>query len=211
MVADGADRVTRASGQRCEAPRDRADSDRSTARVTALRGHNYHRRMTQAVGGDPEIATSGEGARERANVLTVRGLSVALFRLSHRLGSVSPVLGHLVKQVNHVVTGADVAWQARIGPDLDLLHPTGVVIGHLVRIGSGCRIQSGVTLGGRGGPDDGQPVIGDGVIIGAGARVLGPIRLGDGCVVGANAVVLADVPTGQVAVGIPAKVRPPRS
>ncbi|MDR7383815.1 serine O-acetyltransferase [Promicromonospora iranensis] len=143
-------------------------------------------------------------------VLTLRFLAVLLYRLSARAGSSVPLLGSVVKQVNHAITGADIAWSARIGPGLVLWHPTGVVIGAGVVIGRDARVQQGITLGAarsRTGVD-GDPVLGDDVYVGAGARVLGPVRVGDRARVGANAVVLADVPDGASAVGVPARVVP---
>jgi serine O-acetyltransferase len=147
-------------------------------------------------------------------LLTVRAIATILFRVSQACGSRAPLLAYAVKQVNHVVTGADLAWQAVVGPGLTLHHPTGVVVGPDVVLGARCVLQQGVTLGAareRGRIVDGRvdsPVVGDGVEIGAGARVLGPISVGAGSVVGANAVVLEDVPAGHVAVGVPARVTP---
>lgn len=144
--------------------------------------------------------------------LIVRHMSVTLFRYSQILGRRAPAAGHVLKQLNHLLTGADLAWQAEVGPGLVLHHPTGVVWGPGVRLGSHCRLQQGVTIGGRGGSrDDGSPVIGDRVILGAGSRVLGPIELGSDSVVGANAVVIKDVPTHSIAVGVPAVIRSRRS
>lgn len=143
-----------------------------------------------------------------ARLLTVSGLSVVLFRLAQRAGALHPLLGHLVKQVNHVLTGADLAWQAQVGPGLRLYHPTGVVLGPHVRIGAQCRIQQGVTLGGSGGdvraPDE-SPALGDRVRVGAGAKVLGALTIGDDVRIGANAVVVRSVPAGATAVGVPAR------
>jgi serine O-acetyltransferase len=147
-------------------------------------------------------------------LMTVRAIATILFRLSQACGRRAPHLAYFIKQVNHIVTGADVAWQATVGPGLTLYHPTGVVIGPDVVVGARCVLQQGVTLGAsreRGRIVDGRvdsPVLGDGVEIGAGARILGPISVGDGSVVGANAVVLKDVPPGHLAVGVPARVTP---
>jgi serine O-acetyltransferase len=149
-------------------------------------------------------------------LLTVRAIATVLFRLSQGCGAHVPLLAYVVKQLNHIVTGADLAWQASAGPGLTLYHPTGVVLGPDVVVGARCVLQQGVTLGAlreRGLMADGRmdsPVLGDDVTIGAGARVLGPIRLGDGAIVGANAVVLKDVPAGHLAVGVPARVTPRR-
>jgi serine O-acetyltransferase len=147
-------------------------------------------------------------------LLTVRAVATVLFRLSQACGSRAPLLAYAIKQVNHVVTGADLAWQAAVGPGLALHHPTGVVIGPDVVVGERCVVQQGVTLGAareRGRIVDGRvdsPVLGDRVEIGAGARILGPISVGDGSIVGANAVVLRDVPAEHLAVGVPARVIP---
>jgi serine O-acetyltransferase len=147
---------------------------------------------------------------------TVRGMSSLLFRLAQRVGPRNAALGHLLKTLLHVLTGADIAWQATVGPGLALMHPTGVVIGPDVVIGADCKIQQGVTLGAgtaRGLVRDGRvdsPVIGDGVSIGSGAKVIGPVDIGDHARIGANAVVVKDVPAGSVAVGVPAVVRAPR-
>jgi serine O-acetyltransferase len=141
-------------------------------------------------------------------VLTLRFLATFLYRVSARAGSAVPALGSVVKQVNHAITGADIAWSARIGPGLVLWHPTGVVIGPGVVVGRDARVQQGITLGAarsRSGKD-GDPVLGDGVYVGAGARVLGPVRVGDRVRIGANAVVLTDVPDDASAVGVPARV-----
>jgi serine O-acetyltransferase len=149
-------------------------------------------------------------------LLTVRALATVLFRLAQTCGAVAPLVGYVVKQVNHLMTGADLAWQANLGPGLTLYHPTGVVVGPDATAGSDCVLQQGITLGAvreRGRMPDGRldsPVLGNGVTIGAGARVLGPVSIGDGAVVGANAVVLTDVPAGHTAVGIPARVLAPR-
>jgi len=145
--------------------------------------------------------------------LTVRHLAVALYRVSQRLGRRAGMLGSLVKQVNHVVTGADIAWEADLGPNLTLFHPTGVVIGPHVRAGASLTVQGGVTIGGMGSAERraDSPTLGDGVRVGAGAKILGPISIGDGAEIGANAVVLQDVPSHHVAVGVPARPRPRRA
>ncbi|WP_220118368.1 serine O-acetyltransferase [Microbacterium sp. SMR1] len=146
------------------------------------------------------------------SVFSVRHTAVTLFRLAQAIGPCAPPLASLLKQFNHVVTGADLAWRCKVGPGLVLHHPTGVVWGPGIILGARCRVQQGVTIGGKGGSDeDGSPRIGANVILGAGSRVLGAIEIGDDCIVGANAVVLSDVPSGRTAVGIPARVLNPRA
>lgn len=140
-------------------------------------------------------------------VVVVRHMSTLLFRLSQLAGRRSSLTAHALKQVNHVLTGADIAWQAQVAPGLVLHHPTGVVVGAEVRVGPRCRIQQGVTLGGSGGTDDGSPEIGSSVVLGAGSRVLGRLTVGDDVVVGANAVVLTSIPAHSIAVGVPATAR----
>ncbi|WP_442902714.1 serine O-acetyltransferase [Gordonia sp. HS-NH1] len=113
----------------------------------------------------------------------------------------------LIKQFNQFLTGADLAWQASVGPGLVLPHPVGVVLGPYCVVGDRCLFQQGVTLGGNGNPGEGSvssPTIGDRVVVGAGARVLGNLTLGTQCRVGANAVVTKSMPSGALVVGVPA-------
>jgi serine O-acetyltransferase len=158
-----------------------------------------------------DLREQATGRRSAAvlEAFTVKGLAVVLYRAAHHLGRRVPLLGHVLKQLNHVVTGADIAWQACIGPGLILYHPTGVVIGPHVRIGARLRVQQGVTIGGDGGRAAGlgsSPTIGDDVQIGAGAKMFGPISVGDGALIGANSVVVNSVPAGRTAVGVPARL-----
>ena len=136
--------------------------------------------------------------------------AILLHRLAHPLHRrrLYP-LSYALHAAQQVLTGAEVHPAAEIGPGWCLLHSRGVVIGDRVRVGRGFRCFHGVTLGDDG-RRPGQPALGDGVTVGAGAKVLGPVTLGDGATVGANAVVLCDVPPGGVAVGVPARVLPPR-
>ena len=148
-----------------------------------------------------------ERASMLRTVLTVRMLAVVMFRVAGLAGRYSSLLAGLVKQLNQLITGADVAWQARIGPGLVLFHPTRVVIGPHVIAGADLTVQSSVTIGGGAGRQGGRgdsPTFGDRVEVGAGARVLGSVMIGDDALIGANAVVLSDVPTGALARGVPA-------
>ncbi|MDB2090068.1 serine O-acetyltransferase [Clostridium paraputrificum] len=115
-------------------------------------------------------------------------------------------LARLISQIARFFTGIEIHPGATIGKGLCIDHGIGVVIGETAEIGDDVLIYHGVTLGGTG-KDKGKrhPTIGNGVVIGAGAKVLGPIKVGNNAKIGANAVVVKDVPEGATAVGIPAK------
>ncbi len=104
-------------------------------------------------------------------------------------------------------TGIEIHPAATIGKRFFIDHGTGVVIGETTEIGDDCTIYQGVTLGGTG-KDQGKrhPTLGNNVMVGAGAKVLGPITIGNNVRIAAGAVVLTDIPDNCTAVGIPAKV-----
>ncbi|HEX7308387.1 serine O-acetyltransferase [Lentzea sp.] len=136
-------------------------------------------------------------------------LAVFLLRVQQALHA-RPALrpaAHLVRSFAHFATGADFVPGCRVGPGLRLEHPGGVVLGAGAVVGRDGFICQRVTLGERLGRGDGHdyPVVGDGVFLGAGATVLGPVRIGDRSTVGAGAVVMHDVPGGALAVGVPAR------
>lgn len=106
-------------------------------------------------------------------------------------------------RLNTVCCGCIIGRGAEFGEGFVLVHSIGVVINGTVRGGANVRIEHQVTIGAE---KRQSPVIGDGVFIGAGAKVVGPVRIGDGAKVGANAVVVHDVPPGATVVGIPARV-----
>lgn len=114
---------------------------------------------------------------------------------------VSAVLRH---RFWSVVTGADIPINTKIGGGLLIPHPNGIVIHPEAVIGPNCLIFQQVTIGVRGVTK--PPVIGGHVDIGAGAKLIGELHIGNHAKVGANAVVLTDIPSGRVAVGIPAKI-----
>lgn len=137
--------------------------------------------------------------------------SVLLFRLSHQCyGSRLSLVAYWLQGVGLRRSGAEIHPAARIGPGFCLVHSAGVVIGDRARIGAHFICFQNVTVGDSG-QGDGQPVLGDWVTAGAGAKILGGITVGSGVTVGANSVLLQDAPAGAVAVGAPAriaKVRP---
>lgn len=140
-------------------------------------------------------------------VLTSPGLhAVWLHRFSHALWKRG---GHLparvLSQVGRSVTGVEIHPGATIGQRFFIDHGMGVVIGETAEIGDDVLMYHQVTLGGRSDePGKRHPTVGSNVLIGAGAKILGPITVGDGSRVGANAVVVADVEQGCSAVGVPA-------
>ena len=111
-----------------------------------------------------------------------------------------------VERCIEMATGISIPAQAKIGKGIRIHHFGGIIIHSDVSIGEKCTIYQGVTLGDRGG-GGGVPRVGDGVIIGAGAKLIGAIEIGDDCRIGANAVVTKTVPSGCVAVGVPAVVK----
>jgi serine O-acetyltransferase len=116
-------------------------------------------------------------------------------------------ISRAISQLARFFTGIEIHPGAKIGKGLFIDHGTGVVIGETTEIGDNVTLYQGVTLGGTG-KDKGKrhPTVENDVIIGAGAKILGPIRIGAGSKIGANAVVLKDVLARATAVGIPARV-----
>ena len=110
-------------------------------------------------------------------------------------------------ELTRVLTGVDIHPAAAISPGVFIDHATGVVIGETAEVGADVTIYQGVTLGGTS-LDKGKrhPTVGDRVIIGAGAKVLGPITIGHDSTIGANAVLVKPVPPGSVVVGVPGQV-----
>ena len=127
-----------------------------------------------------------------------------LFRLSHALWrSHIPMLPGMIARLNLTLHGLDIPPSVEIGPGLYIPHPVGTVV-MAQRVGANVSLVSAITIGMRATPV--FPVIGDGVFVGAGARILGAITVGAGANIGANAVVLKDVPPGATAVGVPARI-----
>jgi serine O-acetyltransferase len=149
-------------------------------------------------------------ARTRWEVVTCYpGFHALLFhRLSSRLWCIG--LKWLARFVSHIgrwLTGIEIHPGARIGRRFFIDHGMGVVIGETSEIGDDCTLYHGVTLGGTSWQKGKRhPTLGNGVVVGAGAKILGPITVGDGAKVGSNAVLVKDVPAGATAVGIPARI-----
>ncbi|MFK5938296.1 MAG: DapH/DapD/GlmU-related protein [Sulfurimonas sp.] len=141
-------------------------------------------------------------------LLHPRMLPVVLFRLSNfssRYGL--GIIGKIIALLNQIIFGCDIARNAKIEGGLYLPHPVGVVVGENTIIGKNCILHQGVTLGDRGECHEGSdPVLGDFIEVGTGAKVLGVVHLGDYVRVGANSVVLKDVEDYGVVAGVPAKL-----
>jgi serine O-acetyltransferase len=161
---------------------------------------------------DPALhaATSLGRARAFAEALTYAGFwAILVHRLAHVLRALGlPIVPRLLQAAARFATGVDIHPGALIGRGLFIDHAMGTVIGETAELGEGVTLLHQVTLGGRGGPGSGKrhPTLGDGVFVGAGAKILGPVRVGSRARIGANAVVLEEVPAGATAVGIPARI-----
>lgn len=149
-----------------------------------------------------------------ALVLTNRGLhAVFIYRIAHSLHRRNiPVLPLVFARFSQLFFAVDISPSAELGPGIVITHGFGLVIGGKVKIEGPCYLYHGVTLGARGvrwidgSREEGHPTVESGVLFGAGAKVLGPIRIGKGSIVGANAVVIEDVPPHAVVAGVPARV-----
>jgi serine O-acetyltransferase len=145
------------------------------------------------------------GWRSRVKArLTDGSLAMQLYRLmqaSHRLG-LAP-LAMLFNKLNVICGGCVIGRGADFGPEFVLVHSQGVVINAAVRGGRHVVLEHQVTIGSEKGL---APVLGDDVFVGAGAKIIGGVRVGRGTRIGANAVVISDVPDGATAVGVPARM-----
>lgn len=129
-------------------------------------------------------------------------------RLAHRLWRAGWRLpARLLAHWNRMLTGVEIHPAATIGRRVVIDHGMGIVVGETAEIGDDVLMYHGVTLGGSSFTQTKRhPTIGNGVTLGAGAKIIGPIVVGDGAKVGAGSVVVKDVPAGATAVGVPAKV-----
>lgn len=128
-------------------------------------------------------------------------------RISHFFYNNNLFFGaRLISQLGRFFTGIEIHPGAKIGKGLFIDHGMGIVIGETAEIGDNCTIYHGVTLGGTG-KDIGKrhPTIGNNVLIGAGAKVLGPFKVGDNSMIGANSVVLKEIGPGTTVTGIPGR------
>ncbi|GAB6900167.1 serine O-acetyltransferase [Kineosporia succinea] len=157
---------------------------------------------------DPAVNSSAE------LILGYPGLqAIWAHRLTHRMWRRGwRVPARLISLWTRMVTGVEIHPGATIGRRFFIDHATGVVIGETAEIGDDVMLYQDVTLGGRSlEPVKRHPTLLDGVVVGAGARVLGPITIGRNAQVGANAVVVRDVPDNAVVVGVPGVIKMPQT
>ncbi len=131
-----------------------------------------------------------------------------MFRLNHKLWNRGfKLLSRLLSNIARIFTGVEIHPAAEIGCNLFIDHGTGVVIGETAIIGNDCTLYHGVTLGGTSWEKGKRhPTLGNNVVVGAGAKILGPIAIESGARIGSNAVVVKNVPENSTVVGIPARV-----
>lgn len=141
--------------------------------------------------------------------LTYSGVhAVMMHRVAHWFYKKNMIVtARVISQLNRFITGIEIHPGAKIGKGLLIDHGSGVVIGETAEIGDYCLLYQGCTLGGTG-KETGKrhPTLGDRVMVGCGAKILGPFKVGDGAKIAANAVVLEEVPPNATAVGVPARI-----
>lgn len=161
------------------------------------------------------ILARDPAARSRFDVATLYpGVHALVFhRVAHALWRRRwRWLAQAVARLSRFLTGIEIHPGARIGRRFFIDHGLGVVIGETAEVGDDCTLYQGVTLGGTSWqPEKRHPTLGNNVVVGAGAKVLGPITVGDGARIGSNSVVVKDVPPGATVVGIPGQVVVKRS
>jgi len=152
---------------------------------------------------DPAARSTFEILLTYSGLHAVRSYRVAHWCYKKKLFT----LARIISQTSRFFTGIEIHPGATIGKGLFIDHGMGVVIGETAEIGDNCLLYQGVTLGGTG-KDKGKrhPTLGNNVMVGAGAKVLGPFKVGDNVKIAANAVVLEEIPPNSTAVGIPARV-----
>ena len=161
--------------------------------------------LAAAINSDPAARNALEVA------LTYPGVhAVWAYRLAHMVFKKNfKLLARIVSSISRSYTGVDIHPGARLGRRLFIDHADGVVIGETTKVGTDCVLFHQVTLGGVSmSKGKRHPTLGDRVMVGAGAKVLGPIHVGSDARIAANAVVVRDVPAGCSAIGVPARVSP---
>lgn len=177
--------------------------------VIAELSQDVHTALDEIAGDVKAVQERDPAATSKVEILTsYSGLhALWLHRLAHKLSDEGvPLLPRWISQFNRFVTGIEIHPGAKIGHGLFIDHGSGVVIGETTEIGDNVTIYQGVTLGGTG-KETGKrhPTVGDNVIFGAGAKVLGAVTVGDNAKVGAGSIVVSDVPRNSTVVGNPGR------
>ena len=163
--------------------------------------------LKQLVTDAKELAsTNAQDPTLKAALLSDGYQVLVLQRLRERARQYNvPLLNHLLRRFTTVVYGLELGNGVSVGDGVSFVHPIAVVIGGTAKIGARVRFMGSNTVGTA--KDNGSPIIDDDVTVGAGARILGPIRVGRGAIIGANAVVLHDVPPGATVTGVPGEIK----
>lgn len=134
--------------------------------------------------------------------------AVLLYRIAHFFWTLDmPFIPRYISDIAREMTAIEIHPGAEIGSDFFIDHGAGVVIGETAEIGDNCTIYAGVVLGGTSiNQEKRHPTLGDNVVVGTGAKILGPVKIGDNVRVGANSVVINDVPPNCVVVGVPGRI-----
>lgn len=136
--------------------------------------------------------------------------SLIMYRISHFFYNHKRFfIARLISQLSRFLTGIEIHPGAQIGMGTLIDHGSGVVIGETSIIGDRVTIYQGATIGATGNEKEFKrhPTLGDDIVVGSGAKILGPVNIGCNCKIGANSVVLRDMPANSTAVGIPAKIK----
>jgi serine O-acetyltransferase len=161
------------------------------------------RELARAMGGETPVSRTAALRQDSYLILVLWRLRCAARRWR------IPLVNHVLRRVQTVLFGIELGNGVTLGRGVFFVHPIGIVVGGSARVGNRVRLMGCNTVGTA--KDNGCPIIEDDVVLGAGARVLGPVTVGAGAVIGANAVVLTDVAAGSVAVGVPARVVSPEA
>ena len=157
--------------------------------------------LARAMGDAPSAKTAVKAALSQDGY---KVLMLSRIRESARKWHV-PGANHMLRLTTSIVYSIEIGNAVELGEGINFTHTLGTVIGGTSKVGNRVKFMGNNTIGTA--KDNGCPIIEDDVVVGCGARVLGPIRIGKGAFIGANAVVLDDVPPGAVVTGIPARVR----